>query len=211
MIRSRCDPTRPPHPAPNVRDDRETPLLGGGTGENVKVICPTTQAGCVRQTGTTGNLRMRGLLKLPVVQARFCIRVGPFTPAANSRRDRAPRARSDSAPAIRAAGAQREWQRSYREQRLRRRRRCGSAPPPTHSNAPPPHELEQMLAIARKYDIASERDARNRSLGRAGEERVLAHERAALLVAGRTDLVHRLRWVSDVDGEGAGYDIKSLN
>lgn len=38
-------------------------------------------------------------------------------------------------------------------------------PPPTHSNAPPPDELEQMTAIARKYDVA-ERDARNRALGR---------------------------------------------
>ena len=43
-------------------------------------------------------------------------------------------------------------------------------PPPTLSNVPPPHELEQMTAIARKFDVA-ERDARNRALGRAGEER----------------------------------------
>ncbi len=28
--RSRCNPTRPPHPAPNARDDRETPLDRGG-------------------------------------------------------------------------------------------------------------------------------------------------------------------------------------
>lgn len=65
-------------------------------------------------------------------------------------------------------------------------------PPPTHSNAPPPDELEQMTAIARKYDVA-ERDARNRALGRAGEERVLAHERASLVAAGRTDLAERIR------------------
>src|ERR1700739_1930722 len=56
-------------------------------------------------------------------------------------------------------------------------------PPPTHSNAPPPDELEQMTAIALKYDVA-ERDERNRALGRAGEERVLAHERAILLASG---------------------------
>ena len=82
--------------------------------------------------------------------------------------------------------------------------------PPTHSNAPPPDELEQMTAIARKYDVA-ERHARNRSLGRAGEERVLAHERANLLAAGRTDLAERIRWVSDVDGDGTGYDILSFD
>lgn len=82
-------------------------------------------------------------------------------------------------------------------------------PPPTHSNAPPPDELEQMIGIARKYDVA-ERDARNRALGRAGEERVLAHERASLLASGRTDLAERIRWVSNVDGDGAGYDILSF-
>lgn len=83
-------------------------------------------------------------------------------------------------------------------------------PPPTHSNAPPPLELEQMTAIARKHDVA-ERDARNRALGRAGEERVLTHERASLLAAGRTDLSERIRWVSHLDGDGAGYDIRSFD
>lgn len=83
-------------------------------------------------------------------------------------------------------------------------------PPPTHSNAPPPNEFEQMIAIARKYDVA-ERDARNRALGRAGEERVLAHEHANLRAAGRTDLAERIRWVSHVDGDGAGYDILSFD
>jgi len=83
-------------------------------------------------------------------------------------------------------------------------------PPPTHSNAPPPDELEQMTAIARKFDVAG-RDARNRALGRAGEERVLSHERASLLATGRTDLADRIRWVSDLDGDGAGYDIKSFD
>jgi hypothetical protein len=82
-------------------------------------------------------------------------------------------------------------------------------PPPTQSNALPPDELEQMTAIARKYDVA-ERDTRNRALGRAGEERVLAHERTSLLAAGRTDLAERIRWVSHVDGDGAGYDIWSF-
>lgn len=83
-------------------------------------------------------------------------------------------------------------------------------PPPTKSNAPLPDELEQMTAIARKFDVA-ERDARNRALGYAGEERVLTHERANLLAAGRTDLAERIRWVSHVDGDGAGYDIQSFD
>lgn len=82
-------------------------------------------------------------------------------------------------------------------------------PPPTFRNAPPPDELEQMQAIARRFDVA-ERDARNRALGRAGEEQVLHHERSSLSSAGRDDLARRVRWVSDEDGDGAGYDIASF-
>ena len=82
-------------------------------------------------------------------------------------------------------------------------------PPPTLSNQPPPQELDQMLHIARKFDVAG-RDERNRALGRAGEERVLAHERAALRTAGRDDLARKVRWVSEEDGDGAGYDIASF-
>ena len=82
-------------------------------------------------------------------------------------------------------------------------------PPPTQSNSQPPDELEQMITIARKYDVA-ERDARNRALGHAGEERVLAHEHATLRAAGRNDLADQIRWVSHLDGDGAGYDIRSF-
>lgn len=82
-------------------------------------------------------------------------------------------------------------------------------PPPTLSNQPPPQELEQMLHIARKFDVAG-RDERNRALGRAGEERVLAHERASLRFAGRDDLARKVRWVSEEDGDGTGYDIASF-
>jgi hypothetical protein len=36
---------RPSHPAPNVRDDRETPLLiGRETRKEQPLICPTAQA-----------------------------------------------------------------------------------------------------------------------------------------------------------------------
>ena len=82
-------------------------------------------------------------------------------------------------------------------------------PPPTHSNQPPPQELEQMQHIARKFDVAA-RDEHNRSLGRAGEKLVLAYERAVLAGAGRDRLARRVRWVSDEDGDGAGYDIESF-
>ena len=82
-------------------------------------------------------------------------------------------------------------------------------PPPTQSNQPPPQELEQMLRIARKFDVAG-RDERNRILGRAGEELVLERERTTLSGAGRRDLARQVRWVSDEDGDGAGYDIASF-
>ncbi|TNE60472.1 MAG: DUF3883 domain-containing protein [Alphaproteobacteria bacterium] len=80
---------------------------------------------------------------------------------------------------------------------------------PTLSNQPTPENIEQMRRIARKFDPAG-RDARNRALGRAGEELVLEYERATLTNSGRGDLAKRLRWVSDLDGDGAGYDIASF-
>lgn len=80
---------------------------------------------------------------------------------------------------------------------------------PTHSNAPPPDELAQMMAVAARFDVA-ERDARYRALGRAGEARIVASERATLAAAGRADLAARVRWVADEDGDGAGYDVASF-
>ena len=83
-------------------------------------------------------------------------------------------------------------------------------PAPTLTNQPPPDELEQMLHIARKFDVAA-RDERNRALGKAGEKRVLKHERNTLTAAGREDLAQKIRWVSEEDGDGAGYDIASFD
>lgn len=83
-------------------------------------------------------------------------------------------------------------------------------PAPTLSNQPPPQELEQVLRVSRKFDAAG-RDERNRTLGSAGEERVLAHELAVLRTAGRDDLARKVRWVSKEDGDGAGYDIASFS
>jgi Domain of unknown function (DUF3883) len=82
-------------------------------------------------------------------------------------------------------------------------------PAPTHANEPPPVDPDLMAAIGKKYDVA-ERDARNRSLGRAGEERILAHEKAILRAAGRSDLAEKVRWTAIEDGDGFGYDIASF-
>jgi hypothetical protein len=51
------------------------------------------------------------------------------------------------------------------------------------------------------------RDYRRRKLGAAGEEWVLEHEQLRRI--GRTDLADQVRWVARIDGDGAGYDIRS--
>lgn len=81
--------------------------------------------------------------------------------------------------------------------------------PPSRRNAPPPAELDKIMSVARRFDVA-EHDARNRELGRAGEKLLLLHEKATLAGAGREDLAERVRWVADLDGDGAGYDISSF-
>ena len=83
-------------------------------------------------------------------------------------------------------------------------------PPPTPADRPPRNELEQTSAIARKFNVAG-RAERNRALGRAGEKYVLAHEQSVLAEVGRSDLAKGVRWVSNEDGDGAGYDIASFS
>lgn len=82
-------------------------------------------------------------------------------------------------------------------------------PAPTYSNEPPPVDPKFAAAVARKYDVA-QRDARNRALGKAGEERVLLHEKAQLISANRPDLAEKVRWTAIEDGDGAGFDIFSF-
>jgi len=93
--------------------------------------------------------------------------------------------------------------------RLRETAPLWIGPPPAQRNEPPPVDPEFMAAIGRKYDVA-ERDARNRALGKAGEELILAHERTILRQLGRDDLAERVRWTSVQDGDGFGYDIASF-
>lgn len=70
-----------------------------------------------------------------------------------------------------------------------------------------PPRLEQLV---RKFDPV-ERDFRNRQLGKAGESFVVATERTRLVQAGREDLAEKVRWTADVDGDGAGYDVRSFD
>ncbi len=62
--------------------------------------------------------------------------------------------------------------------------------------------------LVRKFDPA-ERDMRNRNLGKRGEELVFNWERTRLLRSS-LDLAKRVRWVSQDDGDGAGFDILSF-
>jgi hypothetical protein len=82
------------------------------------------------------------------------------------------------------------------------------APPVlTPADEPTPEPLRRLV---RKFDPV-ERDHRNRSLGKAGEEFVLELERRQLIQTARSDLARRIRWVSAEDGDGAGYDVLSFD
>jgi Domain of unknown function (DUF3883) len=74
---------------------------------------------------------------------------------------------------------------------------------------PPTVKPWQLERLVRKFDPV-ERDLRNRSLGRAGEEFVLEVEKKKLERSNRPDLLKKVRWVSEDEGDGAGYDILSF-
>jgi hypothetical protein len=74
---------------------------------------------------------------------------------------------------------------------------------------PPSERPWQLERLVRKFDPV-ERDLRNRSLGRAGEEFVLEVEKKKLEKFKRPDLSKKIRWVSAEEGDGAGYDILSF-
>lgn len=83
-----------------------------------------------------------------------------------------------------------------------------SAPPA----APPisPKARTAFERVARKFDPAL-RDQLNRSLGLAGEQLIYEREKQLLIDQDRVDLARKVRWVSQEDGDGAGYDIKSYD
>lgn len=68
----------------------------------------------------------------------------------------------------------------------------------------------EMRRLVRKFDPAA-RDARNRVLGKLGEEKVYEDEMARLRLWGREDLARKVEWTSEVRGDGAGYDIRSFD
>jgi hypothetical protein len=70
-------------------------------------------------------------------------------------------------------------------------------------------EPAAMRRLIQKFDPAA-RDARNRALGKQGEEWIFRYECEALISADQGDLARKVRWVAEEDGDGAGYDILSF-
>lgn len=82
--------------------------------------------------------------------------------------------------------------------------------PPAFLNNNPEQRPAAIRRLVGKFDPAA-RDARNRDLGRAGEEFVVGFERRRLERAGKSNLARDVRWVSDLDGDGYGYDVQSFD
>ena len=85
---------------------------------------------------------------------------------------------------------------------------------------PPPPALSHYAGSREETDTFSrirppvnylEREARNASLGRAGEEFVLGFERARLAQLGADRLVDRVEHVAVTKGDGLGFDVRSFD
>lgn len=82
--------------------------------------------------------------------------------------------------------------------------------PPPEIDPKDGKETARLRQLICKFDPA-ERDARNRKLGKQGEELAFENELTRLKQAGREDLARKVEWTSEVRGDGAGYDIRSFN
>ncbi|MBW3672351.1 MAG: DUF3883 domain-containing protein, partial [Acidobacteria bacterium] len=72
-----------------------------------------------------------------------------------------------------------------------------------------PKPLDDWLRQARIIDYFA-RETRNRSLGAAGEEAVVAMEQARLIREGQSKLADRVEQVSKSKGDGTGFDVLSF-
>ena len=82
---------------------------------------------------------------------------------------------------------------------------------PPKRETPVPDIPKEIESIVSRFEHPAERDAKNRSLGRAGELLVYEYERRRLQAIGRKDLSDHVRWVTRNDGDGYGYDVLSFN
>lgn len=86
------------------------------------------------------------------------------------------------------------------------------AQPPAPSRAEGQHRAETLpkKPVVRASIDYLEREARNRSLGRMGEEFALAFERARLAAVGCLRLARQVEHVAVTQGDGLGFDILSF-
>lgn len=83
------------------------------------------------------------------------------------------------------------------------------------TDPPKPVELKNRAAMPRAQYANHpvnylEREARNQSLGLAGEEFVINFERARLIEAGRGELASKIDHVAKTKGDSAGFDVLSF-
>ena len=81
-------------------------------------------------------------------------------------------------------------------------------PPPALE--PRKERPDVVQRLVRKFNPA-ERDFINRKLGHDGEEMIFKFEQQRLRQADRLDLARKVRWISQEEGDGAGYDILSFD
>lgn len=75
---------------------------------------------------------------------------------------------------------------------------------------PDAHVLRELaIAKLKKIDYAA-RDFQNRQLGKKGEEFIYVYEKANLEKAGLDKLASKVKWISQEEGDGAGFDILSF-
>jgi len=74
--------------------------------------------------------------------------------------------------------------------------------------APSRYSLDRAIAVKRDY---LDREARNASLGRAGEEFVVNYERWRLISSGSDRLTDKVEHIAKTRGDGLGYDVLSFD
>ncbi|MDC6406285.1 MULTISPECIES: DUF3883 domain-containing protein [Maribacter] len=81
-------------------------------------------------------------------------------------------------------------------------------PPEINLNFEEPKSIYSKSPIKTNY---LEKEQRNLRLGLMGEEFVLEYERWRLKSSGNENLANQVRWISNEEGDGAGFDILSKN
>jgi len=79
------------------------------------------------------------------------------------------------------------------------------SPPTSRSSRTGTGKVDRIVRVQ-----VAKNDAENKKLGRTGEEWILNLEKSRLTENGRADLATKVVWVSEEEGDGAGYDVRSF-